>query len=82
MDKKIKNIGSISGKVLIFGGVYSNLQALEKLKSIAKNLNLSPDICICTRDIFGYCAQHEETVKLFKLWVVHSILGNVEIQLR
>lgn len=82
MDKKIKNIGSISGKVLLFGGVYSNLQALEKLKSIAENLNISPENCICTGDIVGYCAQPEETVQLFKLWGAQSILGNVEIQLR
>ena len=30
MDKKIKHIGAKSGKLLLFGGVYGNLQALEK----------------------------------------------------
>lgn len=82
MAKKIEHIGKLSGKVLLFGGVYSNLQALEKLISIAEYENISPENCICTGDIVGYCAQPEETVQLFKLWNARSIAGNVEIQLR
>ncbi|WP_416439931.1 metallophosphoesterase family protein [Leeuwenhoekiella sp. A16] len=82
MDKKIENIGHLSGKVLLFGGVYSNLQALEKLKNIAENLGILPENCLSTGDIVGYCAQPEETVQLFKIWGVRSIAGNVEIQLR
>ena len=81
MDKKIEHIENLKGKVLLFGGVYSNLQALEKLKSIAEEENISPDNCICTGDIVGYCAQPEETVQLFKLWGAKSIAGNVELQL-
>ncbi|MBJ7880799.1 metallophosphoesterase family protein [Gelidibacter salicanalis] len=82
MDKKIKNIGKISGKVLLFGGVYSNLQALQKIKSIAESKNIPPENCICTGDIVGYCAQPEETVQLFQNWGAQSIAGNVELQLR
>ncbi|MDO5969748.1 metallophosphoesterase family protein [Flavivirga aquimarina] len=82
MDKKIEHLGNISGKVLLFGGVYSNLQALEALKQIAEHERISPENCICTGDIVGYCAQPEETVQLFKIWKPKSIAGNVEIQLR
>lgn len=82
VDKKIENLGNIKGKVLLFGGVYSNLQALEKLKQIAENLNIAPENCICTGDIIGYCAQPEETLQLIKLWGAKSIVGNVEVQLR
>ncbi|OBX26802.1 metallophosphoesterase family protein [Gelidibacter algens] len=82
MDKKINNIGKISGKIMLFGGVYSNLQALEQLKSIAESENIPPENCICTGDIVGYCAQPEETVQFFKNWNAQSIAGNVEIQLR
>ena len=82
MDKKIVDLGNITGKVLLFGGVYSNLQALEKLKSIAEKQGIPPENCICTGDIVGYCAQPEETVQLFKIWGAKSIAGNVEIQLR
>ncbi len=82
MDKKIKDIGNLSGKVLLFGGVYSNLQALEQLKTIAESEYISPENCICTGDIVGYCAQPEETIQFFKSWGAQSIAGNVEIQLR
>ncbi|AQS93817.1 diadenosine tetraphosphatase [Polaribacter sp. BM10] len=82
MDQKIENLGKLSGKTLLFGGVYSNLQALEALKQIAEKEGIPPENCICTGDIVGYCAQPEETVQLFKLWGAKSIVGNVEIQLR
>jgi predicted phosphodiesterase len=82
MDQEIESLGKISGKTLLFGGVYSNLQALEALKQIAEKENIAPQNCICTGDIVGYCAQPEETVQLFKLWGAKSIVGNVEIQLR
>ncbi len=81
MDKKIIDIGNISGKVLLFGGVYSNLQALEALIAVAKREHISPENCICTGDIIGYCGQPEETAQLFKTWNAHSIVGNVEEQL-
>lgn len=81
MDKKIESI-TIQGNILLFGGVYSNLQALEKLKRIAEQNNIPAENCICTGDIVGYCAQPEETVQLFKLWGARSIAGNVEIQLK
>ncbi|MEP1486969.1 MAG: metallophosphoesterase family protein [Algibacter sp.] len=82
MDKKIEKLGKISGKILLFGGVYSNLQALEALKQVAEAENIPPENCICTGDIVGYCAQPEESVQLFKIWKAKSIAGNVEIQLK
>ncbi|WP_052188376.1 metallophosphoesterase [Cellulophaga sp. Hel_I_12] len=81
MDKKKSYLGALEGKVLVFGGVYSNLQALEALLTIAQENNIAADHCICTGDIVGYCAQPEETVQLFKTWGAHSIAGNVEVQL-
>ncbi|TYC12110.1 metallophosphoesterase family protein [Bizionia gelidisalsuginis] len=81
MDNKTIDLGKRTGKMLLFGGVYSNLQALEALKTIAEDLSISPENCICTGDIVGYCAQPEETVQLMKHWGAKSILGNVEEQL-
>jgi alkylhydroperoxidase/carboxymuconolactone decarboxylase family protein len=81
MDKKIRHLGALEGKVLVFGGVYSNLQALEALVAIAQENNITPSNCICTGDIVGYCAEPEETVQLLKAWGGHSIAGNVELQL-
>ncbi|WP_405564866.1 metallophosphoesterase family protein [Polaribacter sp. Asnod6-C07] len=82
MDQITHSLGKLSGKMLVFGGVYSNLQALEALKQISEKENIAPENCICTGDIVGYCAQPEEAVQLFKIWGAKSILGNVEIQLR
>lgn len=81
MDKKIENIGVLKGKILLFGGVYSNLQALEAIAEIAKIENIAPENCISTGDIIGYCAQPEETIQFFKQWKAKSIAGNVELQL-
>ena len=81
MNKKITDLGVLKGKTLLFGGVYSNLQALEALKAIAEKENIPAENCICTGDIVGYCAQPEETVQLLKIWKAKGILGNVEIQL-
>ncbi len=81
MDSRIKNLGTLAGKVLLFGGVYSNLQALEAVIAFAKAEKIPPSNCICTGDIVGYCAQPEETVQKFKEWGAHTIAGNVEQQL-
>lgn len=81
MDTKTKYLGKLEGKVLLFGGVYSNLQALQALFKIAEIEGILPKNCISTGDLIGYCAQPEETILLFKKWDAHSITGNVEIQI-
>ncbi|HAD98403.1 MAG TPA: diadenosine tetraphosphatase [Cryomorphaceae bacterium] len=78
----MKDLGTLEGKLLLFGGVYSNLQALEKLMKLAGEEGVEPSNIICTGDIVGYCAQPEETVNLFREWGVHAIAGNVEQNLR
>jgi len=81
MAKKITHLGSLKGKLLVFGGVYSNLQALKALMHLAKENAIAAENCICTGDLVGYCAQPEETVQLFREWGAKSIAGNVELQL-
>ncbi len=70
------------GRILVFGGVYSNLQALERLMEIAVAEQIPAVNIICTGDIVGYCAQPEECLQRIRDWGIHCILGNVEIQLR
>ena len=81
MDKKVEQYGDITGKLLIFGGIYSNLQALQALIEVSRVLNIPAENSVCTGDIVGYCAQPEETVQLFREWGARSIAGNVELQL-
>jgi len=80
--KHTKEIGNLTGRLLIFGGVYSNFQALTRMKSIAEKEDIAPSNIICTGDIVAYCSQPEECVTEIKEWGIHSIAGNVEIQLR
>ena len=77
-----KHIGTLTGKILVFGGVYSNFQALEKLAEIAQKAQIPSQNIICTGDIVAYCAEPERCVNAIQDWNIHSILGNVEIQLR
>lgn len=73
-----KDLGTLSGRLLVFGGPYSNLQALETLQGIAHQLQIPAGNIICTGDIVGYCAQPEAAVRLVQAWGVHAIQGNVE----
>lgn len=76
------DLGVLSGDLLVFGGVYSNLQALEKMMEIAKERGIPPGQVICTGDVVGYCAQPQECLEAVRDWGVHCIAGNVELQLR
>lgn len=73
-----QDLGPRNGRLLVFGGPYSNIQALEALKGIADQLQIPVGNVICTGDIVGYCAQPEEAVQFVKEWGVHAIQGNVE----
>lgn len=81
-EKRIKQHTYSGNKLLIFGGSYSNFQALEELKAIADQQGFSEDQVICTGDVVAYCAQPEESVNLIKNWGILTLAGNVEIQLR
>lgn len=78
---KTKELGNISEKLLIFGGVYGNFEALKVFKEIAELNGFSSDQVICTGDISAYCAHPEECIQTIKEWGIHAISGNVEIQL-
>lgn len=81
--KKLKKIDVNQEKpLLVFGGAYSNFEAVDSLYNIAKNEGIPSSNVISTGDIIGYCADPEKTLQLVKNWEIHSIAGNVEIQLR
>ena len=76
------DLGSLTGPVLVFGGVYSNLEALTALRREAERRRIPAGNVICTGDTPGYCADPEACLNLLEDWGVHSIAGNVEINLR
>jgi len=78
---KCVDIGELSGEVLVYGGPYSNLQALESLIAWADENGFEPSQRLCTGDIVAYCAQASECVALFRAKGGRTIKGNCELQL-
>ncbi|MGB3800123.1 MAG: metallophosphoesterase family protein, partial [Lewinella sp.] len=78
----IQSLGTLTGPLLLFGGVYSNLEALQALRKKADELGFAPSQVICTGDTPGYCADPERSLNLLQDWGCHAIAGNVEINLR
>jgi len=75
------NLGRLTGPLLVFGGVYSNLAALEALMELAKAHDIPASNIICTGDVVAYCAEPEATVQAIRDWGIPCIAGNVALQL-
>lgn len=73
---RVEDFGQMDGPVVLFGGPYSNLQALD---AMARIIGDSPSIC--TGDIVAYGANPRETVNLFRKMAVPSVAGNCEQQI-
>ena len=67
--------------LLVFGGPYSNLRALQAMRAKADALGIGASQTICTGDVVAYCAEPEETVALIRAWGCHVVSGNCEEQL-
>ncbi len=74
----VKELGALTGPLMVFGGPYSNLQATRALLETANRLGLSANQLICTGDAVAYCADTEATVRLLRDAGVHWIQGNCE----
>lgn len=75
---EIKEIELHTGPLAIFGGIYSNFQALEEFQRQIQGMGIPPEQVICTGDIVGYCGSPRACIDTLAAWGVHSILGNVE----
>ena len=80
-DASIRDLGTIEGPVLIFGGPYSNLEATWTLLAEAERLGIETRNMICTGDTVAYGADPEETVAILRRRGIATVLGNVEEQL-
>ncbi len=78
---KICDLGEIQGNMLIFGGIYSNLAALEALLLFAKKNAIPAQNCICTGDIVAYCADAEASTNAIRRFGCPVLAGNCEVQL-
>ncbi len=78
---KITDLGELSGNLLLFGGVYSNLHALNALIEWADAAQIPAQNVICTGDIVAYCANAAEAVTRVRDWGCPVLKGNCEAQL-
>lgn len=78
---RIKDLGELTGNLLLFGGVYSNLHALDALIAHAEEAGIPPKNAICTGDIVAYCADAAGSVARIRNWGCPVLKGNCEAQL-
>lgn len=78
MENELVNLGELEGEVWVFGGPYSNFQALESLKSAASERGIPETNILCTGDTVAYCGQPEETVLSLRSWGIPVLMGNCE----
>ncbi len=69
------------GPVLLFGGPYSNLQALDALFAAASRLGIPPARMVCTGDVVAYGADAVACVRLLRHSGVAVVAGNCEERL-
>lgn len=80
-SKNISDLGALKPPLLIFGGAYSNLQALKAVKSWAEQHKFTQQQCLFTGDMVAYCANPKEVVDIIQQWGIPLIAGNVETAL-
>ncbi len=78
---KICDLGEIQGDMLLFGGIYSNLAALEAFLLFAKENAIPVQNCICMGDIVAYCADAEASTNRLRQFACPVLAGNCEVQL-
>jgi predicted phosphodiesterase len=78
---EIRDLGEISGDVLLFGGCYSNLQATTALLKRAADKGIGPENMIFTGDAVAYCTDGPAVIDLLVDSKCHVVAGNVEKKL-
>lgn len=74
-------IGAFDAPLILCGGAYSNLEALQALFAEAQRLNIPHERIIHSGDVIAYCADPEASARLLMESGAHAIKGNVEEQL-
>ena len=77
----LQDLGALNGPVLLFGGPYSNSDALQALMRVACTAGIPPGQMICTGDAVAYCAAPSETVDMLRDAEICVVAGNCEKQL-
>ncbi len=78
---KHDDLGNLDGPVVLFGGPYSNVQALDAICAMAASRGIGASHMICTGDVVAYCAAPEASVQRMRDLGCPVIAGNCEVQL-
>lgn len=83
MAEEIKgaDLGHLDGPLLLFGGPYSNVQAIAALQRFAQARGIGGDQMICTGDIVAYCGAPLRSVAAIRSLGCAVVAGNCEKQL-
>lgn len=74
----LRDLGTVSEPVLIFGGPYGNLEATTAVLAEADRRGIPPERIVCTGDVAAYCADARATVDVVRCAGFHTIMGNCE----
>jgi len=74
----VRDLGELTGPVLVFGGPYSNLQATQAMIAEAARLGIAPENIICTGDVVAYAADPAAVTDAVMDWGVPTVMGNCE----
>jgi predicted phosphodiesterase len=73
-----RDLGQLTGAVLVFGGPYSNMQATKALLAQAARLSIAPSNIVCTGDIIAYAGDPSATLDVIIESQIHVVMGNCE----
>ncbi len=76
-----QDLGQLNGPIVLFGGPYSNLQALDALFDRVRALGVGRDRMICTGDVVAYCADAHAVSDRMQDSGIAVVAGNCEKQL-
>lgn len=77
----IRDLGELTGEVLLFGGAYSNLPALDALIAVASTRGIPASSCVFSGDVVAYGADALACAERLAEFGCPAILGNCEQQL-
>lgn len=78
LPDSVRDLGELTGPILVFGGPYSNLQATQAMIGEADRLGIAPVNIICTGDVVAYAADPAATTDAIMDWGIVTVMGNCE----
>lgn len=72
------DLGIIDQPLLVFGGPYGNIHALDALLDTAKSLQIEPSHMLCTGDLVAYCAHPAAVIDRVRELEIPVVAGNTE----